>query len=370
MTLRTRALETLRKVAVACTLLLAFGLGSWAQTARAEDPPASTISDKDDRGRGGSNPPAACRDTTPHKIKFVRVEAGVSLEVVDWGGEHKPRTMVLLTGLGDNAHVYDQFAQQFTDSFHVIGITRRGFYPSSRPSKGYDVETRARDDIAVLDALRISRATFVGHSLAGSELAKLGEVYGNRVDKLVFLDAADLADRFSPSRAEPPGQGALFTSAVLESLQAFQAASARYSALRKPDPAVCIDIVFGPHGEIVASRTPDWVDDKLLQGVSGTANPRVNWAQVAAPRLGIFAQYTLQARQAWYWYLSPADQVAFDQAWPSIADWHKDTIDRFANGNPTPTVRLYGVPHYIYINNETEVVREMRRFLGLPLGGN
>src|SRR4051794_16105515 len=125
MTLRIQALGSLRKLAFACTLLLAFSIDCRAQTARAEEPPASTVSDKDDRGRGGSNPPAACRDTTPHKTRFVRVEAGVSLEVVDWGGEYKPRTMVLLTGLGDNAHVYDQFAQQFTDDFHVIGITRR-----------------------------------------------------------------------------------------------------------------------------------------------------------------------------------------------------------------------------------------------------
>ena len=32
--------------------------------------------------------------------------------------------------------------------------------------------------------------------------------------------------------------------------------------------------------------------------------------------------------------------------------------------------RLHGVQHYVYINNETEVVREMRKFLGLPVGGN
>jgi pimeloyl-ACP methyl ester carboxylesterase len=294
----------------------------------------------------------------------------VELEVVDWGGENKPQTMVLLTGLGDNAHVFDGFAQQFTDYFHVIGITRRGFAPSSQPKNGYDVETRARDDIAVLDALRIGRATFVGHSLAGSELAKLGEVYGNRVDKLVFLDATDLADRFSPSRAEPPGPGDLFSGDALKSLWAFQAASARYSALRKPDAAVCNDAVFGPKGELLASRTPDWVFDKLQQGVTGAENPRVDWARIAAPRLGIFAQYTAEERQAWYWYLSAAEQAEFDRAWPSILAWHKDTIDKFANGNPTPTVRLYGVPHYVYINNEAEVVREMRRFLGLPVGGN
>jgi pimeloyl-ACP methyl ester carboxylesterase len=242
--------------------------------------------------------------------------------------------------------------------------------PSSQPRNGYDVETRARDDVAVLDALRIARATFVGHSLAGSELAKLGEVHGNRVDKLVFLDATDLADRFSPSRAEPPGQEDLFVGDALKSLWAFQAASARYSALRKPDAAVCIDTVFGPKGELLESKTPDWVSDKLLQGVTGAENPRVNWASIVAPRLGVFAQYTLEGRQAYYWYLSAAKQAEFDRAWPSIVAWHKDTIDRFADGNPTPTVRLYGVPHYVYINNETEVVREMRKFLGLPVGGN
>ena len=74
--------------------------------------------------------PAVCEDHTPHKIRMVKVAPGVELEVLDWGG--KGRAMVLLTGLGDNAHVYDEFAFQFTDYFHVYGITRRGFLPSSR----------------------------------------------------------------------------------------------------------------------------------------------------------------------------------------------------------------------------------------------
>jgi non-heme chloroperoxidase len=112
--------------------------------------------------------------------------------------------MVLLTGSGDNAHVYDEFAFQFTDYFHVIGITRRGWLPSSQPPDGYDVPTRTADDIAVLDALGIAKAVFVGHSAAGMELIRLGQAYGARVDKLIFLDAADLAQRFLPSRREPP----------------------------------------------------------------------------------------------------------------------------------------------------------------------
>jgi alpha-beta hydrolase superfamily lysophospholipase len=98
-----------------------------------------------------------CRcDPSGHKVSFVTVEPGVQLEVLDWGGTGK--TLVLLTGLGDNAHVFDQFACQFNDRFHVIGITRRGFGRSSQPAHGYDVDTRARDDIAVLDKLNIREA--------------------------------------------------------------------------------------------------------------------------------------------------------------------------------------------------------------------
>ena len=67
------------------------------------------------------------------------------------------------------AHVFDEFAYQFNDRFHVIGITRRGFGRSSQPAHGYDLDTRARDDITVLEKLNIREAVFVGHSVAGEQ---------------------------------------------------------------------------------------------------------------------------------------------------------------------------------------------------------
>jgi pimeloyl-ACP methyl ester carboxylesterase len=301
-------------------------------------------------------------------VQFVTVSPGVQLEVLDWGGSGG--AMVLLAGLGDNAHVFDQFAFQFTDYFHVIGITRRGFLPSSQPEDGYDVGTRASDDIAVLNALGIDKAVFVGHSLAGSELSKIGETYKNRVDKLVYLDAVDLAERFDPSRPEPPGDESLFTSATTKSLGAFQAATARFDALREPTPAVCIGLQFDANGAITGSTTPGWVSAKLLDGIAGSVNPPVHWTKIDAPRLGIFAQFTLKARQPWYWYLTSNEQAAFDEAWPPIVAWHQSTIRKFAYGNPIRPFILPGAPHYVYIDNETEVVREMWTFLGIPFGGN
>ena len=142
---------------------------------------------------------------------MVTVAPGVELEVIDWGGSGKP--MVLLTGLGDNAHVFDNFAFQFTDYFHVYGITRRGFLPSSQPRGGYDVPTRAADDIAVLDALGIRKAVFVGHSLSGSELSRLGAAYAvagreaglsRRRRSRGALQAVAAQSRPAPSRSSPP----------------------------------------------------------------------------------------------------------------------------------------------------------------------
>jgi non-heme chloroperoxidase len=288
--MRSRASRPLLKAALIIMLALAL---SPLRSAQAND---------------GSKP-AACEDNTPHKTRFVTVAPNVQLEVLDWGGSGE--AMVLLTGLGDNAHVFDNFAFQWTPYFHVIGITRRGFLPSSQPEDGYDVGTRAADDIAVLDALQIARAVFVGHSVAGSELSKIGEAYKDRVDKLVYLDAADLAERFLPSRIEPPGPTSLFTSDTLKSLWDYLAASARITALREPAPAVCIGLQFDASGRITGSTMPDWVDTKILHGVAGSVNRPVNWGAIDAPRLGIFAIYTLKARQAWYWYLSAADQKLF-----------------------------------------------------------
>jgi pimeloyl-ACP methyl ester carboxylesterase len=147
--------------------------------------------------------PNVCRfDPSGHRVSFVTVEPGVHLEVLDWGGTGE--ILVLLAGLGDNAHVFDQFAYQFNDRFHVIGITRRGFGLSSQPAHGYDLATRARDDIAVLDKLKIREAVFVGHSIAGTELSELGAAYPDRVKKLVYLDGLDIGSGGWATLPQPP----------------------------------------------------------------------------------------------------------------------------------------------------------------------
>jgi non-heme chloroperoxidase len=353
----SKALETIGKVAPVMMLLLAFCASCPAQAIAKHMPP-----------RCIDTPPY---DTVPFKgEKFVTVAPGVNLEVLDWGGSGE--MMVLLTGSGDNAHVFDYFAFQFTDFFHVIGITRRGWLPSSQPDSGYDVETRAADDIKVLDALDITKAIFVGHSIAGSELSKIGAKYPNYVDRLVYLDAVDLSER--NTFPDIPSPFSLFTDAVTKSLFDLQAAYARLLAVREPVPAICLSFTFDQDGMVTGTSTPASIKEQFSAGVNVPNIPPTNWADIKVPRLGIFAPFTVENKLPFYWYLGPADQAVFDERFPRLVQWNTDVIAKFAEehaGSPTPKVYLLpGAPHYIYINNEAEVVREMRNFLGLPLAGN
>jgi pimeloyl-ACP methyl ester carboxylesterase len=125
---------------------------------------------------------------SPYHGQFIEVEDGVKLEVVDWGGTGRP--LVLLAGLGADAHAFDEFAASLIPSCHVYGITRRGFGASSIPPAGYSADRLGDDVLAVLAALNVNRPVLVGHSIAGQELSSVGSRHPDKVSGLVYLDAA------------------------------------------------------------------------------------------------------------------------------------------------------------------------------------
>jgi pimeloyl-ACP methyl ester carboxylesterase len=227
----------------------------------------------------------------------------------------------------------------------------------------YDPAARAHDDIAVLDHLGVSKAVFVGHSVAGSELSAIAVKYGHRVQKLVYLDAFDLSRRFQVPDIPP----APYTEKDSRSLPILLAASQRLEDILRPAQEVCFAVQFDKDGMIMGSTTPAWVPAAILTGAQEPTTPPMDWAKVEAPRLGIFSQPSVQGRLAYYWYLSAKDKKKFDENWPGIVKWYADTTDEFAaeqSGRPKPVVyRVPNAPHYFYLNDQAFVVRVMREFL-------
>ena len=126
-------------------------------------------------------------DPSPHVVRFIPVDNGVKLEVLDWGGSG--RAMVLLAGLGNTAHVFDDFAPKLTASYHVYGITRRGFGGSGSPEYGYSADRLGDDVLEVLESLKLDRPVLAGHSIAGEELSSVATRHPEKVSGLVYLDA-------------------------------------------------------------------------------------------------------------------------------------------------------------------------------------
>ena len=145
--------------------------------------------------QGGSQ--AAWSDPSSHKRLQVQVDQNVTLEVLDYGGHGLP--LIFLAGLGNTAHIWDDFASQFTTNHHVYAITRRGFGRSSHTSSGYSADRLADDVLAVMSQLNIVRPVLVGHSIAGEELSSIGSRFPERVSGLIYLDAAYSYAFFDPS---------------------------------------------------------------------------------------------------------------------------------------------------------------------------
>jgi non-heme chloroperoxidase len=249
-------------------------------------------------------------DVSTHIVKYVAVQENIRLEVVDWGGSGHP--VVFLAGYGNTAHVFDEFAPKLADVCHLYGITRRGFGTSDSPASGYSVERLSDDVLSILDSLRLTRVTLVGHSIAGDEMTALASRHPDRVAGLVYLDAA--YDR-SKIKDLPAGQ------------------------------KLAMSKNYGQTANI-------WLEIK-----ESTATP--DYAHVRAPALAIFAGSLPEAIG------KIEDPTQRAEAQKSFLDRHEGLINDFRKGMPgAHVVELVGAEHYVFRSNEADVLREMRAFFG------
>jgi len=351
-------------------------------------------------------PISSWRDLSPHMVQFVTVEKDIKLEVVDWGGTGRP--LVFLSGLGNTAHVFDDFAPKFTSQYHVYGITRRGYGASSVPPVGgsnYSADRLGDDVLAVLGALKIEKAVLVGHSIAGEELSSVATRYPERVAGLIYLDAAYFYAYYSPAGGpenvaldltilqreaaklqSSPTDRAAIDEMLNQDLPAVEAdlremqemPSDSVPARPQPPPPTDADMLnchsFVTWEQRVVGYRPPQSECQQLHvftpdGHVGPllAKPETTQAVVAGeqkytdihvPILAIFAL--------------PHDPGLFYHNDPLLEAWEErdlrltsPLVDAFQKGNPSArVVRLPGASHYVFLTNEADVLREMRAFLG------
>jgi pimeloyl-ACP methyl ester carboxylesterase len=301
-------------------------------------------------------------------VHFIDVGDGVKIEVLDWGGRGTP--VVLLAGSGNTGHVYEDFAPKLADCCHVFAITRRGYGSSGKPQRGYSVPELAEDVWRVIGSLKIVKPVVVGHSMAGSELSFLGQKHSNELAGLVYLDAnADPVD-FPWSNDEyralvmksmkdgpPPPKRTEADNASVEAFREFQKRTGGF-----PFPAGEVRAMYeiGANGVVGKNRTPPHVS----QAIDAGSIPK-DYRGITVPVLALFAVPK-----------SPADKWKEQAPKSEQERADSDRIDTILleflhrwQGNlkrAVPSGRIVELPgghHYLFQNEEGDVLREFRAFL-------
>jgi len=293
-------------------------------------------------------------DSSAHKVRFVTVEEGVQLEVLDWGGSGRP--LIFLAGAGDTAHRFDGFAPQFTAQHHVYGITRRGFGASSKPAPAngnYSADHLGDDVVAVMKALHIDRPVLIGHSIAGEELSSVGSRFPEKVSGLIYLDAATDFALYDPAhplfeiemndikrRIDEIEAGGIDEKKMLLELE---------TAVAKFEPVLHQNNLGVANMPPLPPRSP--INAAMNFGMQ-------KYTSIRVPSLAIYA-----CPHNW-------DRLPDDGAGRKAALIADDKVrctawaDNFKRGVPSAHILMIpNADHYVYISNEAQVVTEMNAFL-------
>jgi pimeloyl-ACP methyl ester carboxylesterase len=293
---------------------------------------------------------APAEEKSVGKSGFITVN-GVKLHYLDWGGCGE--TILLLAGFGDTADVFDEFATKFTDRFHVLGLTRRGFGESEKSKGGYEVSTRVEDIHQFLDALKMERVSIVGHSMAGDELTLFAVLYPQYVKKLVYLDAAH--DRTRQAYLE------YFCDPVFVQNTTDRGMRSRRMFMEVLD-------LPGAAGVAVKDMPPAEEWKVLVATQRATIAFHGEYSRVQAPALAFYATST-NAHYPSTWLPKDADEslrARADQWWNEKGYmFSRASAERFRKEMPRGrVVELNDADHYIFRGKtEEEVVRQTRNFL-------
>ncbi len=304
-------------------------------------------------------PPSEWKDPTTHKSGFVTVETGVRLHYLDYGGTGP--SILFIPGLGNTAHAFDDFAPAFTDRFHVVAITRRGFGESSHPDTGYDTPRLVQDLRVAIQKLKLGKVILIGHSIAGEEMTRFAGRYPNEISKLVYLDAAYdriaadsmLSEIFpvAPDVPLPPQPTAADT-----------ATPEAYVKFVHKTRGVAI-----PESDIRARYKYDGWNESITDSYQSIGAEHPNYRAIKAPALAIYA-VTDTVTQLEPWQRSDRERAAALQEVIRGTEYvEKKCREQFRNEVARGTVlEIHGGHHWIFVSHRDEVLAAVRKFVLSP----
>jgi len=291
--------------------------------------------------------------------RMIPIAPGIALEVVDWDGRGRP--LVFLAGLGNTAHVFDTFAPQFTDSFHVVGITRRGFGASAGAPPPNNLDTLVADLTATLDSLGLRQVVLVGHSIAGEEMTRFADLHNDRCAGLIYLDAAyDRSGIDTLASKQPAAPSPRISAADTASFAAVQALYARVLGVGVPESDIRATERFDAADRYRGSVTPN-----ALKARVATVKQVARYDRVRCRALALYATAdSVLDVVPYYAELDAAGRVQAESLLSFVQAVVAESRARMARLPQFHIVDVHHSNHYLFLQHPREVAIAMRTFLG------
>jgi pimeloyl-ACP methyl ester carboxylesterase len=127
---------------------------------------------------------------------------GIRVHVAEAGpsGSAEP-PILLLHGWPQHWYMWRRVISGLRSRHRLLAVDLRGFGWTEAPRGGYDGETFAVDQVALLDALGIERVRIMGHDWGGWTAILLGILRPDRVERMLVCNTPHPWARLTPSLA-------------------------------------------------------------------------------------------------------------------------------------------------------------------------
>jgi pimeloyl-ACP methyl ester carboxylesterase len=269
--------------------------------------------------------------------QFVSVN-GLRLHYLDWGNAGKP-PLIMLHGIGRDAHSFDHIAPRFSSDYHVIAVDLRGHGDSAwHPEGAYLVEDYVKDLEALVDERGLRGLVLLGNSTGGRVVQVYAGLHPDRVRALVVEDVG-------PER--PADIAAGFARRVQQDANGWSSEEELVAQLRAQDSKTSEELLRA-HARSATKRRDDgrlvWKRDPNL--VKGFV-PTELWQHVR--RITSPTLYVLGGRST---IVSAATQDQLKKTIPGVE-----------------IVVMPGIGHYPHLEAPTEYVELVKGFLARRTAG-
>jgi pimeloyl-ACP methyl ester carboxylesterase len=285
--------------------------------------------------------------------RFFRSGA-LRIHVREWGDATLPH-LVLVHGLRDHSHSFDDLARGLLDRFHVLALDLRG-HGDSETTPYYAFGHFTLDLHNLIRALRLERPILVGHSMGGEIVSRIAGAFPDLPRKVVLIEGLGPPPRDMAGEVQSTVEGFARIDRAIAGHPGLKDLDAAYRRLRERNPR--LTEAKAHELALLGTRaredgTLEWKFDPMLATMSVTDPFDLEfamafWRRIAAPTLVVHG-----AESGEFWrakrgaiYLEP-----------------DDLRRRLACFRDVAFAEIPGAGHMVHFDRPRELLTALREFL-------